>query len=322
MKKALILLLLSFICLGSLQAQTCSDNNFATFMVPNTSGIEEHVVPSDGGDHHFTTFFTMSCHYQSNPVAPSQFCNTTSASQAELTSVSESGATTPLFFRHFIGASAKGGLQVGVNGATASTSALAAGAVLDCIFSCAVTVGISGSSNGVGLSASFPPTPLWHKETPASGISCGPVLDPTFAQPPPPCDPCLGCSGATPTSTVTTVSSGPGGELNHPVCSPIIIDLTGNGFDLTSAANGVLFDITGTDHPIQIAWTGNANNAFLALDRNGNGVINSGAELFGNFAAQPASAHPNGFAALAVYDDPANGGNGDGVIDARDAIFS
>jgi hypothetical protein len=91
---------------------------------------------------------------------------------------------------------------------------------------------------------------------------------------------------------------------------------------LTDAAHGVQFDITNTGVPLQIAWTANANNAWLVLDRNGNGVINSGAELFGNFTSQPSSPHPNGFAALAIYDDPKNGGNGDGVIDARDNIFS
>lgn len=116
---------------------------------------------------------------------------------------------------------------------------------------------------------------------------------------------------------------GDSGDPYAPNCSPIIVDTTGEGFHLTSAADGVKFDIRADGHPIQIAWTApGSHNAFLALDRNGDGVINSGAELFGNFTRQPASASPNGFAALAVYDSPENGGNGDGVIDAKDAIFS
>ena len=36
----------------------------------------------------------------------------------------------------------------------------------------------------------------------------------------------------------------------------------------------------------------------------------------------PNQLSPNGFAALAVYDEPKDGGNGDGIIDARDAIFT
>lgn len=104
--------------------------------------------------------------------------------------------------------------------------------------------------------------------------------------------------------------------------SPIIIDVSGNGFYLTSAQNGVLFNIIGTGRPIQIAWTASgADNAFLCLPGS-DGTCDNGKELFGNFTPQPPSSTPNGFAALAVYDQPANGGNGDGVIDANDAIFS
>jgi hypothetical protein len=106
------------------------------------------------------------------------------------------------------------------------------------------------------------------------------------------------------------------------VGSPVIIDVSGKGFSLTSAQGGVLFDITGTGHPIQIAWTApGADNAFLCLP-DINGKCNDGKNLFGNFTPQPKSATPNGFAALAVYDLPSNGGNGDGVIDARDAVFA
>jgi hypothetical protein len=104
--------------------------------------------------------------------------------------------------------------------------------------------------------------------------------------------------------------------------SPIILDLNGKGFDLTDAKNGVKFDISGTGAPVQMGWIAQgADNAFLALP-GADGVVHNGMQLFGDFTPQPVSDHPNGFAALAIYDDPKNGGNGDGVIDSRDAIFS
>jgi hypothetical protein len=53
-----------------------------------------------------------------------------------------------------------------------------------------------------------------------------------------------------------------------------------------------------------------------------NGIVSTGQQLFGNYTPQPPSATPNGYAALAVYDQPDHGGNNDGVIDQNDQIFS
>ena len=104
--------------------------------------------------------------------------------------------------------------------------------------------------------------------------------------------------------------------------SPIIIDVDGSGFSMTDGAGGVVFDFLNDGVPLQIPWTAaSSTNAFLVLDRNGNGTIDNGMELFGDLTPQPASQHKNGFIALAEYDKPEKGGNRDGVIGKRDMIF-
>jgi hypothetical protein len=111
----------------------------------------------------------------------------------------------------------------------------------------------------------------------------------------------------------TTLSAGNGNDNG----TPIIIDVDGSGFHLDSADQGVLFDFFGDGSPLQMSWTAvGSTNGFLVRDLSGTGKITSGKEMFGNLTQQPASKNPNGFAALAQYDD-----NGDGWIDPQDVIW-
>jgi hypothetical protein len=98
------------------------------------------------------------------------------------------------------------------------------------------------------------------------------------------------------------------------VGDPLLLDLDGDGIELTSRAGGTQFDLDGDGDLDQTSWTKSSNDfddAFLVLDSNKNGEIDSGTELFGD---QKGSA--NGYIELSKLDS-----NQDGTIDAKDTAY-
>ena len=102
---------------------------------------------------------------------------------------------------------------------------------------------------------------------------------------------------------------------------PILIDLENDGIRLTGLADPVWFDIDADGDADLISWT-ERSEGILALDRNGNGTIDDGGELFGNATLLADGTRAlNGYLALAELDSSAFGGNGDEFIDSADAVF-
>ena len=98
---------------------------------------------------------------------------------------------------------------------------------------------------------------------------------------------------------------------------PLILDLDGNGFQTVGLAQGTYFDHDGDGFAEKTGWV-LPGDGLLVWDRNEDGRINNGNELFGdNTLLKDGTQAVNGFEALAEWDD-----NGDGRIDVNDAVWS
>jgi hypothetical protein len=87
---------------------------------------------------------------------------------------------------------------------------------------------------------------------------------------------------------------------------------------LRGLENGVTFDINGLGRMYRMGWLGRSSQAWLVWDKNKNGRVDDGSELFGNTMRMPdGTLRPDGFAALSYFDE-----NRDGRIDRSDSVFS
>lgn len=131
------------------------------------------------------------------------------------------------------------------------------------------------------------------------------------------------CTGNPPVCDTTIDTSG-GYQCPFSQCSPLILDLNGDGIQTTSVDDPVAFDLTGDGVPERLGWTDPATEeAFLWLDLDRNGRVDDGRELFGHGTVlENGLRAQDGFEALSQYDRQSLGGNGDGKLSAEDQVWN
>lgn len=105
----------------------------------------------------------------------------------------------------------------------------------------------------------------------------------------------------------------------QPPKDPLVLDLDGDGIETvkTDGYQGAMFDHDKDGIQVATGWVA-ADDGLLVIDKNGDGLINNGGELFGdNQVLKDGTLATTGYAALADYDS-----NGDKVIDSKDAEFA
>lgn len=285
----LLLCLVATLTLGTYgwpqeKSGACSDYN-TTFSYPFSMGDStEHIANITYG-HSLSTVYNRNCSYFSGSSAA---CNTSCLDDGRSAIATYENASTMTYapiYHHVINKSAVTGSGFGNNGGVNCGSTVAVAAT-SCLISvpCTATVSISASANGIGASVSFPPGTIWPDSN-ADVTVCNAEQNPNY-----------------------------GGRT-----SPIIFNL-GGGYHLSLLKDGVVFDFFGKG-PVLVSWPEKgADNGFLVLPDQ-HGMVTSALQMFGNLTPQPPSPDPNGFLALAQYDQAAKGGNGDGVISPQDQIW-
>jgi hypothetical protein len=281
-----IFLLVALTSFGRAQVTACAESNVEIPLLAVT--VRDTAELKAGGSHSVTVPSVLKCIYRHTTTGLPDcdtVCSISHQNGPQTISISESAnlLLEGIEGRHDVSWSFNDGASVAVGGGTRCVA-------------------------GMRGSAIRGKTRIWESAWIFLPGACPAIPDPENQQPansPLSSDPCLDQ------------------KTNTPGCSPLMIDLTGKGIVLTPARFGVFFDLKGKGTKSLVGWTlaGEDAQGFLALDRNGNGKIDDGTELFGNFSPQPSSATPNGFAALAIYDLPENGGNADGLISPADAIW-
>jgi hypothetical protein len=292
----------------------------------SNNATAQHVT----GDHEWLNTMNGQCSYTG---AAQAYYNTPCSVHSTAGSSSyatDNGTTVPYWHTPGYGDHQGAADNGGGNSAT-SDSEGATGITSCAILPCgAPSISISGAGQGGGYSVSYSPTPMWQDAKHYVNTCPGYTLPPTTS----------GCSIPNPPNPPYPPQYGVNYWVwNESTCSwqlvnytsPVVIDTRNTGFKFTdpTLGNYVSFDIAGNGVLLKLSWTQQGSgNAWLVYDRDGDGVIKDGSEMFGNFTPHSDADVPdypvnsrNGFNALAWYDKPAQGGDGNLILDKRDRIW-